>query len=190
MSNKSKHRLSLRGDLNVPTTEPIVQPPEEPNEPTQEKTMQASTETTTAASEPTAKQMAEMEALNAQRAREQFELQNQPPPDEPINIIEVAARGYDALHEAHRRQNEQKVPEYVPPPRTPRQMAALEEELAAGAAAQQRAEAHRKLHAPPPADPIKEGFNTPVYRPADQVPDPILPAGASAAGNRQFGSDA
>lgn len=176
MSNKNRQRLSLKGDQNALTTVDSEQQQAAPSTPIQEKTMEAQTETQSAEAvpEPTAKQMAEAEAINAQRLRQQIDNQNIPPPPEPVMLVEIASRGYDALHEAHRQASEHKVAEYVPPPRTARQMSALQEELEAGRQAQQRAEAHQKLHRPPGAeDAAKEGLNTPVYRPNDVVPDPM-----------------
>ena len=141
---------------------------------------------------PTAKQMAEMEALNAERARRQIEIANaQADKAEPVPIADIAARGYDALHEAFRRHNENNKPkEYVPPPRTERQMSALQEELEAGRRAQARAEAQKLAAAPVPPPSPNEGFTTPVYRPGDVVPDPTIPAANSVAGTRQYGPDA
>lgn len=196
MSNKNKARLSLKGDLNAPTTAPIEQVQAAPSAPIQEKTMEAVQEKTqaevTELSEPTAKQMAEMEALNAERARKQVELHNAAAERaDPVPIADIAARGYDALHEAFRRHNEQNKPkEYVPPPRTERQMTALQEELEAGRRTQARAQAQQDARPPTPPNP-NEGFTTPAYRPGNLVPDPTVAAvGGSAAGNRVYGPDA
>lgn len=76
----------------------------------------------------------------------------------------------DALRE-HAKKSE--AVEYVPPPRTARQMSALEEELEAGRRAQAKAEAQQASRPVNPAEPVKEGFTTPVYRPGDAVPDPV-----------------
>lgn len=191
MSNKSKPRLSLRGDPNAPTMEPIEQAVAAINKPTLERPMEAVQEKTVEVNAVTAKQMAEEEATNAQRARDLVALHNAEPAAPDVTLIEVAARGYDALNEAYAKHNAVKPKEYVPPPRTPRQMANLQEELEAGRRAQQRAEAHYAANRPPPPDPVKEGFNTVVYRPGDSVPDPTVPAASgSVAGSRQFGSDA
>jgi hypothetical protein len=197
MSNKNKPRLSLRGDQNVPTTELIAQPAAEPNAPIQEKTMEAvqekNPEPAPDQSGLTAKQMAAAEEINSLRAKQLADQANQEPPAPMVPIAEVAARGYEALQEAFKRHNEnrEKKKEYIPPPRTLRQMSQLEEELEAGRRSQQRAEAQKLASQPAPTDLNKEGFTTPVYRPGDVVPDPTIPArGGSVAGTRQFGTDA
>lgn len=140
---------------------------------------------------PTAKQMAEMEELNQARAVKLAAQQNKRPEEPQVNVIEVASRGYDALQEAFAKHNAKKPPEYTPPPRTERQMSALEEELAAGARAVERARAQQIAARPAPVDGHKEGFTTPVYRPNDVVPDPTIAAHSGfVAGNRKFGTDA
>lgn len=139
---------------------------------------------------PTAKEMAAAEEANSVRLQKLAAQQEAPPAPAPVNIVEVAARGYDALQEAFAKHNAKKPPEYVPPPRTARQMSALEEELEAGRRSQQRAEAQLAAAKPPVVDLNKEGFTTPTYRPGDAVPDPILPAGNFAAGTRTYGRDA
>jgi hypothetical protein len=178
MAKVNRPRLSLKGDLNVPTTEPIARPAAEPNARSQEKSMEAATEKTAEAPVEqtglTAKQMAAAEEQNQMRMRALADQQNAPPPPEPVNVIEVAAMGYDALHEAFRKHAlDNPVKEYIPPPRTPRQMTALQEELEAGRRAQQRAEAQQAAAKPAPVDLNKEGFTTPAYRPNDMVPDPV-----------------
>jgi len=196
MSNRNKPRLSLRGDPSAPTTAPIEQVQAAPSAPIQEKTMEAVQEKTQPEapeqSGPTAKQMAEMEELNQVRALKIAQQQAEASiPKEDVPLVDIAARGYDALHEAFRKHNEQNKPkEYVPPARTPRQMQALQEELEAGRKAQERAQ--EQLDARPQAAPPSpnEGFTTPVYRPGDVVPDPTLPAINSVAGTRQYGPDA
>jgi hypothetical protein len=178
VSNKNKHRLSLKGTLNVPTTEPIALPVAEPNAHSQEKTMEAVQDKSPEASAeligPTAKQLAAAEEENAVRARKLIELQNeQGASQEPVSVIGLAAQGREALLEGLRQHAARSKPkEYVPPPRTERQMSALEEELEAGRRAQQKAEAQQASRPVPPADP-KEGFTTPAYRPGDRVPDPV-----------------
>lgn len=124
---------------------------------------------------PTAKELAAAEEANQVRMRQLAEQQVAPPPEPPVHIAEVAARGYDALQEQFRRHNENvaKKKEYVPPPRTPNQMSRLQEELEAGAKAVERARAQQMASRPEPVDGNKEGFTTPVYRPNDVVPDPI-----------------
>lgn len=150
---------------------------------------------------PTAKEMAAAEEANVARLRaltEQQQRQAEPVAPEPT-IIGLAAQGMDVLHDAIRARSQQPThPEYVPPPRTPRQMEALQEELEAGRKAQARAEEQQKVaqqaraqqaHAEAIA---KEGFTTPVHRPGDMVPDPTVPAGAGnfVGGTRLFGPDA
>lgn len=153
----------------------------------QEKTPEASPEVTG----PTAKELAAAEEQNQLRLRRLAEQADAPPPPEPVHIAEVAARGYDALQEAFAKHNAIKPKEYVPPPRTERQMTALEEELAAGARAVARAKAQQEASRPAPVDMNKEGFTTPVYRPGDVVPDPTVSAvGGTVAGTRQYGPDA
>ena len=115
---------------------------------------------------------------------------------EPAPLIEVAAKGMDALHEALRQHQNRPVPEYVPPPRTSRPMSALQEELEAGRRAQARAQAQAQVAAEARAvagkrNAANEGFTTPVHRPGDVVPDPTIPSLSGAvAGTRLFGRDA
>lgn len=187
MSRKNRPLLSLRGEVNVLTTEPIAQPPAEPNAPIPEKIMEASMEkndspaaTTAEASAeptgPTAKEMAAAEEQNLARVKAIIERQQaeaEARAVEPISIIGLAAQGMDALHDAIRQHNEQSaVKEYIPPPRTERQMSQLEAELEAGRRAQQKAEAQQAARPVPPRDP-NEGFTNPVHRPNDMVPDPM-----------------
>lgn len=134
----------------------------------------------------TAKQMAAAEEANQARLLKLAQQQEEAAvPKEPAPMItDVVSQGYDALHEQFRRHNEMNKPkEYVPPPRTERQMTALEEELAAGARAVARAEAAKRAQVPK-ADLNKEGFTTPVYRPGSAVPDPVR------GGLKEFGPDA
>jgi len=187
MSKKNRPLLSLRGEANVPTTERIAQPPADPNAPIVETTMPSAEEQTVLSTEqmkaeavqeptgPTAKEMAAAEEANAARAaaiirRQQEQVQRDM--EERPTLIGVAAQGMDALHEAIRAANAAPVVEYVPPPRTERQMAQLEAELNAGRAAQLRAQAQQANRPPPPKDP-NEGFTTPVHRPDDMVPHPL-----------------
>lgn len=140
---------------------------------------------------PTAKQMAAAEEANQTRLRQLAAQAEEPPPEPPVNIVEVAARGYDALQEAFAKHNAIKPKAYVPPPRTPRQMEALQEELEAGRRAGERAAAQQAARPQPKEDPKKEGFTTPAYRPGNLVPDPTIPAtGGHVAGTREFGADA
>lgn len=109
--------------------------------------------------------------------------------DEPVNIMNLAGKGYDQLHEAMRKAQEaNKKPEYVPPPMTERQLTAREEELEAGRRSQRKAQ-EQWDNRPQPKAPVSEGFTTPVYRPNDVVPDPLLRAGPSAAGTKKFSPD-
>lgn len=143
---------------------------------------------------PTAKEMAAAEELNGQRARqlsEHFQKNAEPPPEQ--SIIGLAAQGMDVLHDAIRAHSNQPThPDYVPPPRTARQMEALKEELEAGARAGIRARQEQEMHQRARAqqaeqDRSKEGFTTPVYRPGNLVPDPMVAAPSGfAAGTKGF----
>ena len=143
---------------------------------------------------PTAKQMAAAEEINAARQAALTAQRQQEPAPEPPTLIEVAAQGMDALHEALRQNANRPVPEYVPPPRTERQMTALEEELEAGRRRVAQNEEHNRVAAEWRAkaakeERAKEGFTTPVHRPADVVPDPMISSSSgSVAGSRLFGS--
>lgn len=135
---------------------------------------------------PTAKEMAAAEEQNGARLKAQSRLQeeqaerdNQP----EVNIIGLAAKGREYLLEEMRKHQERNKPkEYIPPPRTERQMSALQEELEAGRKSQQKAEAQQASRPIEKADVSKEGFTTPVYRPNDMVPDPMLGPGKSGNG--------
>lgn len=180
--SKHNHRHASRGDApNAPITEPIPQP-------TTEKTMETQTQTATEvakevaaptppeASGPTAKQMAAAEEINQTRALKLAAQAEAPEPEPPVDMRELAAQGRDALHEQFRRHNENQAKQkaYVPPPRTERQMSALQEELEAGARANARSIAQQEAARPPaPVETANEGFTTPVYRPNDMVPDPV-----------------
>jgi hypothetical protein len=137
---------------------------------------------------PTAKEMAAAEEANLARQKKLIEQQQEDAQPKPfVPVADVAARGYDALHEAFRLHNERNQPkEYVPPPRTERQMSALQEELEAGRRAQQRAEAQQLASRPPKEDLRKEGFTTPVHRPDNMVPDPMT-VGTGMAGLKPIG---
>lgn len=144
-------------------------------EASQEKIKEPQAEVSAEVSALTAKQMAAAEEINALRAKQLSDAQQEGPDHAAVPIADLAARGYDALHqarEAHRAKAARAAP-YVPPPRTDRQMSVLEEELQAGARAVERNRAQQAASRPAPADPRKEGFTTPVYRPGDVVPDPI-----------------
>lgn len=133
-------------------------------------------ETETEAPTLTAKQLAEAEEANQARARaiinrqQEMLAREQALATEPT-IIEVAAQGRDALEAALRQHAAATtVPEYVPPPRTPRQMQQLEAELEAGRKAQERAQEQFDNRPAPPDEVAKEGFTVPVHRPGDFVP--------------------
>lgn len=133
---------------------------------------------------PTAKEMAAAEEVNAARNKARIEREQvlaEGKPEGPT-LIEVAAQGMDALHQAIQLRSQEKAPEYVPPPRTERQMTALQEELEAGRRTQQRAEAQQASRPVEKTDVGKEGFTTPVYRPDNMVPDPMLGLGAQGVG--------
>jgi hypothetical protein len=157
-----------------------------------EKTMEAAQEKPPeAAVEPTpelsvtAKQMAAAEEINAARlvANAKAEALKAALADvEEPSIVNLAAQGQDALHEALRAHRDRPKPEYAPPPRTERQMSALQEELEAGRRAQQKAEAQQANRPVEKSDLNKEGFTTPVYRPGDMVPDPMLGNGKHGNG--------
>lgn len=74
-------------------------------------------------------------------------------------------RTLEELHERIRAHRQPK-PAYVPPPRTERQQAQLEAEMAAGRRSTERAEA-RQAFRPPPQRDRTEGTNNPVKRPGD-----------------------
>lgn len=139
----------------------------------------------------TAKQMAAAEEQNQVRRLALANQAEAPPEPEATSIMEVASRGYDALQEAFAKHNAKKPKEYVPPPRTERQMSALQEELEAGRRRVAQNEEQLASRTQPKPEPAKEGFTTPVYRPGDMVPDPTInsPSGF-AGGTRQFGADA
>jgi hypothetical protein len=179
MSNKHKHQPSHVGALSAPITEQTEQPAVATSAPTPEKspepTAAPTPPTQEGLSEQTLKQLALNEERNQQRLIEQARMQElADQPQEPEQFVgELAAQGMDVLHEAFKKhQNKPEVP-YVPPPRTPRQMQALQEELEAGARASARAAAQQAARPQPKPDAVKEGFTTPVYRPGDAVPDPV-----------------
>jgi hypothetical protein len=187
MSRKNRPLLSLRGEVNVPTTEPIAQPLAEPNAPIPEKIMEVSVdknpnpavtqaEVSAEPTGPTAKEMAAAEEQNLARVKAIIERQQaeaEARAVEPISILGLAAQGMDALHDAIRAHNAQSaVKEYIPPPRTERQMTQLEAELEAGRRAQQKAQAQQDAR-PVPVRDLSEGVTNPVHRPNDMVPDPM-----------------
>jgi hypothetical protein len=126
---------------------------------------------------PTAKEMAAVEELNSARIKAQVARDQEAAEakaQEPVSIIGLAAQGREVLLDQLRQHAERTKPkEYVPPPRTARQMSQLEEELEAGRRSQARAQAQYDARPVEKADLNKEGFTSPVYRPNDMVPDPI-----------------
>lgn len=125
---------------------------------------------------PTAKQMAAAEEANAARIQAQIRREQNMAEAKDVeepNIVNLAAQGMDALHAALRSRAAEKPPEYTPPPRTPRQMTQLQEELEAGRRSQQRAQEQQANRPVEKSDAGKEGFTTPVYRPNNMVPDPM-----------------
>lgn len=161
------------------------------------------TETPTETRGPSLKDQALAEEANAARMKRASDAQQEDPTavapkqEEFVSLGEIASRGYDALHDAYRLQREADAnkPVYVPPALTPRQHAAREEELEAGRRAVAR-HAERIANQPAPdrnaLEIAAEGQTNPVYRPANLVPDPTIPAtvgpqGASAAGTRIYG---
>lgn len=142
----------------------------------------------------TAKQMAAAEEENSRRALEISKQQNQPPPPESPPLVELLDKGIDAIDEAMRAHNMRaQLPNYVPPPRTDRQMTQLEEELEAGRQAGMRAAEQQRVNQEARAraaaeERAKQGFTTPVHRPGDAVPDPTKPAPSGyVAGSGTFG---
>lgn len=157
-----------------------------------EADQQKSPEEVPEVSEPTAREMAAAEEVNA--ARRIALAKNEEKAAEALpetSTLSVAAQGREALRQAFEAQKERAVKApYVPPPRTERQMSALQEELEAGRRTQARAQEQHDNKPQPKPDP-NEGFTTPVHRPGNVVPDPTIPAkGGSVAGNREYGADA
>lgn len=139
---------------------------------------------------PTAKEIAALEAASANQRRADIAAMAQQ--GEPVSLLNVAAKGRDALAEQfreHARKTAENKKAYVPPPMTERQLSNREEEMAAGRKAVERAQAQKDSRPMPKAD-VKEGFTTPVYRPGDVVPDPkMLAPSGFAAGTKQFNPD-
>lgn len=136
--------------------------------------MEANPNQTEQAPEPialTAKEEAAAEERQAAAAIAAREAQNaSAPPDDEVNIVNLASKGYDALHEAMRKVNAHKPKPYVPPPMTARQLSNREEELEAGRRAVARATEQLANRPAPPNEVVKEGFTTPMHRPNDFVP--------------------
>lgn len=126
------------------------------------------------------------------RSNAQQEDPTAPPPDE--SLVSIMAQGREHLMKRmreHAAQVEAKAQEHKPPPRTERQLSALEEEQLAGKRARERHERELASRPPPPAKEVWDGTNTPVMRPGGNVPDPTVAAPSGfAAGNRQYGPDA
>lgn len=167
---------------------------------------QPQTEASTETAGPSLKDQALAEEVNAARMKHASDAQQEdptaPPPkpqEEFVSLGEIASRGYDALHEAYRLQREadKNKPVYVPPPMTERQLSAREEELEAGRRAVARNEVQLANRPTPDRNALEiaaEGQTNPVYRPANLVPDPTIPATpgigggqGSAAGTRIYG---
>ncbi len=129
-------------------------------------------------------------ALLAQSRAQQAE----PLPEPEENLMSLAAKGREHLMQRlreHAAKSAAKKEEHKPPPMTERMRQNIEAEQAAGKRARERHEAEAAARTPPPAKEVWDGTNTPVMRPGDVVPDPLVPAGTGfAAGNRQYGPDA
>lgn len=189
---QSKPTLSLKGAQSVPPTELTEQPPVVTNEASPEKQAEAQKPTpedqVKEQTGPTAKQMAKVEEENSariiqQKVREADIAAREAA--EPVSLIGTAAKGRQALMD-QLREHAQKAPAppYVPPPMTARQKTALQEEMAAGARAVEKAQAQQIRPGHPLLPSIeqsqgKEGVTNPVHRPGDFVPgmnsrDPAL----------------
>lgn len=121
----------------------------------------------------TAERVAQARMMNEQ-AEASVEVK---PAAQEETMMSLAAKGREALLHRMRQHEEltRNKPAYVPPPLTERQRSKLEEEMEAGRRAVQR-HADQLAHRPPRvADPVKEGFSTPVHRPGLAVPDPKKP---------------
>lgn len=161
-------------------------------EATAEKSAVERTEAPTEVSGPTAKELAAVEEANQARALKIIAQHQEAPIPPAASVREVASKGYDFLQEQFRQHNERSKPKaYVPPPRTQNQMDRLKEELEAGARRVAAAEAQQAAAQPNTTDLRKEGFTTPVFRPNDVVPDPIIdrPSGGAVGGTRGFSPD-
>jgi hypothetical protein len=134
---------------------------------------------------------AAIEEQNTARMLQQVAAAQETPQE--VNIVAEAAKGREHFLQKvreHRADSEAKKAEHKPPPLTERQRAMIAEEQAAGIKARERHEAELASRPPPPAKEKWDGSNTPVHRPNDVVPDPLLPAGSFAAGTKQFSADA
>lgn len=103
--------------------------------------------------------------------------EDKPPEEEKfVTIAEAASRGRDGLREALAKRQKQIAdePKYTPPPRTERQMSALEAEMDAGRRANARHAAQQAARPAPPADKT-EGSVTPVKVDGTHVPKFKIP---------------
>lgn len=114
--------------------------------------------------------------------------------DKPVEVSSLAAlasQGRQSLLDKmreHARATAANKQAYEPPPITESQKTKRDEEMEAGRRAQAKHQAQWDSRPVPKLDGT-EGFTTPVHRPNDVVPDPILRAGISAAGTKKFSPD-
>lgn len=154
---------------------------------------QAAIETSTANREAAAlEEQLAAERIAQARAMNEAAAEAKPAPAPEETMGSLASKGRDALLERLRaREAEKNVPSYVPPPRTERQLSQLELEMEAGRRAVAKHQAQLAARPNPPANHVKEGFSTPVYRPGDVVPDPKVPPSPEgfAAGTKPYSAD-
>ena len=138
------------------------------------------------------KAQAALEELTSAKLKQASDAQQEPEkqaerPEDPdfVSIGELASQGHDALLDAFRKHREKPAPVYTPPPLTARQLSARELEFEAGRKSNVRHAEQQASRPVPPRDPAE--ITTPIYRPGTLVPDPVLLAGQSAAGTREFG---
>lgn len=153
-----------------------MEAPQENNQEHVETGLEASQETPG----PTAKEIAAAEEATQSAAVAAAKAMNDAaenaPGSDPMSLLSVAASGRDKLaaaFAAHNKKTAENRKVYVPPAMTERQLSNREEELEAGRKAVARAEAQKASRPVPKVD-LKEGFTTPVYRPDNVVPDPML----------------
>lgn len=163
--------------------------PPETNEQTDD--IQASAESDSSAREAAALE----ERLNAERiaqARNESDIAGEEM--ERATLIGTAAKGRDALLDKLRDHANKPKEVYSPPAMTDRQRTRLEEEMAAGRRAQEKAQAQQAHRPVPPHDPREPGPSTPIHRPGNLVPDPILMTNGSTpafvAGTKVFSAKA
>jgi hypothetical protein len=183
----AKRKLQPRNQRTEPKMQPNETPPEA-NEPTAEN-IQAFAENETATRE-----AADLEErLSAQRvaqARNESEAAGKEMERNENVLGSLAAQGRDRLLAKLREHASKPKPAYVPPPMTDRQRERLEEEMNAGAKAVARAQAQQVARPIPPRDPREPGPSTPVHRPDNVVPDPILrDTTGFAAGTKVYSPD-